>query len=319
MSLFKKPSELEAKPGIVAMIYGQPGCGKSTLACSAPGAVMIDTDGGVMRINGAHQVPTLQVKGWSEIDEAVKEVASEPSIKSVVIDTVGKMLTYMEKDIIKNNPKMGKDDGLLTFQGYGVRKARFSGFVKNLTTTGRNVIFVAHDKEERDGDARIVRPEVGGSATADLMKELDLVGYMEMNGNDRTISFTPTDKYYAKNTCDMPGVIQLPALLDAEGASVKENNFFAKVIENYHKRIEKSLENNRKLEELKGLIDVNAGNIANAEDANNYVAWVNGLEHIYNSKAYAGKALRRKVAELGLKYDKINKVYSDADTNAVEA
>lgn len=64
MSLFKKPSELTAKPGIVAMIYGQPGSGKSTLACSAPGAVMIDTDGGVMRINGAHQVPTLQVESW---------------------------------------------------------------------------------------------------------------------------------------------------------------------------------------------------------------------------------------------------------------
>lgn len=55
MSLFKKPSELEVKPGIVAMVYGSPGSGKSTLACSAPNAVMIDTDGGVMRINGAHR------------------------------------------------------------------------------------------------------------------------------------------------------------------------------------------------------------------------------------------------------------------------
>lgn len=57
MSLFKKPSELEVKPGIVAMVYGSPGSGKSTLACSAPNAVMIDTDGGVMRINGAHRDP----------------------------------------------------------------------------------------------------------------------------------------------------------------------------------------------------------------------------------------------------------------------
>ena len=90
--MFKKPSELQAKPGLVAMIYGQPGSGKSTLACSAPGAVMLDYDGGVNRINGAHQVPTLQIKTWEETGEALKEIKESPEITSVLIDTVGKQL-----------------------------------------------------------------------------------------------------------------------------------------------------------------------------------------------------------------------------------
>lgn len=315
MSLFKKPSELTAKPGIVAMVYGSPGSGKSTLACSAPKAVMIDTDGGVMRINGAHQIPTLQVTKWEEIVEAMDEVKTDKEIESVVIDTVGKMLAYME-EFIKRTATGKKieinKDGSLSLKGYGKRKQMFIDFIKGITTLGKNVIFVGHDKEESRGDETVVRPEVGGSSTQDLMKELDLVGYMEMNGNIRTISFTPTDRFYAKNTCNMPGVIPIPVLIDEKGELKGENKFFADVISNYHKRIAENIENNKKLEELRELIEANAEDIQNAEDANNYVEWVEGLQHVYNSKAIARTALLRRVKELGLKFDKTTKTYKDA-------
>lgn len=319
MSLFKKPSELTAKSGIVAMVYGSPGSGKSTIACSAPNAVMIDTDGGVMRINGAHQVPTLQVTKWEEIVDAMTEVKNDPEISSVIIDTVGKMLNYMEEYIKRT--ASGKRievnrDGSLSLKGYGVRKNMFIDFIKGITTLGKNVIFVGHDKEETRGDETVVRPEVGGSSTNDLMKELDLVGYMEMNGNVRTISFTPTDRYYAKNTCDMPGIIPIPVLINDKGEIIGDNNFFCKVIENYHKRINANIENNRKLEDLRALLEENINNVTNAEEANNYAEWVQGIEHVYNSKAIAGKLLLNKVKELGLKYDKINKKYSDPDGKA---
>lgn len=314
MSLFKKPSELTAKPGIVAMVYGSPGSGKSTLACSAPNAVMIDTDGGVMRINGAHQVPTLQVTKWEEIVEAMKEVREDKEIQSVIIDTVGKMLNYMEEFIKRTSTGKRVEvnrDGTLSLKGYGVRKNMFIDFIKGITTLGKNVIFVGHDKEESRGDETVVRPEVGGSSTNDLMKELDLVGYMEMNGNIRTISFTPTDRYYAKNTCDMPGVIPIPVLINEKGEITGDNNFFGEVIKNYQKRISVNIENNRKLEDLRSLIDANVAEVTDAESANRFCEWVQGLEHVYNSKAIASRAISNKAKELGLKFDKINKVYID--------
>lgn len=319
MSLFKKPSELTAKAGIVAMVYGSPGSGKSTIACSAPNAVMIDTDGGVMRINGAHQVPTLQVTKWEEIVDAMKEVKESAEIQTVIIDTVGKMLNYMEEYIKRTATGKRVEvnrDGTLSLKGYGVRKNMFIDFIKGITTLGKNVIFVGHDKEETRGDETVVRPEVGGSSTNDLMKELDLVGYMEMNGNIRTISFTPTDRYYAKNTCDMPGIIPIPVLINENGEIVGENNFFGKVIDSYHNRINANIENNRKLEDLRLLLEENINNVTNAEEANNYADWVQGLAHVYNSKAIAGKLLLNKVKELGLKYDKINKKYLDPDGKA---
>lgn len=315
MSLFKKPSELTAKPGIVAMVYGSPGSGKSTLACSAPHAVMIDTDGGVMRINGAHQIPTLQVTKWEEIVDAMDEAKQTPEIETVVIDTVGKMLSYMEEYIKRT--ATGKKielnrDGSLSLKGFGKRKNMFIDFINGVTTLGKNVIFVGHDKEEKHGEETVIRPEVGGSSTNDLMKELDLVGYMEMNGNVRTISFTPTDRFYAKNTCDMPGVIPIPVLINEDKEIVGENNFFGKVIENYRHRIQASIESNRKLEDLKELIIANADAVQNADDANNFVTWAKGLDHVYNSLALASRAIANRAKELGLIYDKAAKVYKDA-------
>lgn len=315
MSLFKKPSELQAKPGIVAMVYGSPGSGKSTLACSAPGAVMIDTDGGVMRINGAHQVPTLQVTKWEDVTAAVDELRQSPEVKTLIIDTVGKMVSFIE-DYIKRTAKRGdvKADGSLSLPGYGRRKSIFSEFNKSVTVLGKNILYVGHDKELRDGDSSVVRPDVGSDTlTSELMKDLDLVGYMEISGNKRTISFTPTDRYYAKNTCDMPGAIEVPVLIDEDGNLTGDNNFFGLVIKRYHDRIESNIANNRKLEDLRLLIEGNVGEIKNAEDANRTVEWVNGLDHVYNSKAIAGRLIAARAKELGLKFDKVTKKYSDPD------
>lgn len=315
MSLFKKPSELQTKPGIVAMVYGSPGSGKSTLACSAPGAVMIDTDGGVMRINGAHQVATLQVERWEQIAEAMEELRQSPEVRTVIIDTVGKMVNYIE-DFIKRTARKGdlKADGSLGLQGYGRRKSMFSDFNKSVTVLGKNILYVGHDKEIRDGENTVVRPDVGSDTlTSELMKDLDLVGYMEISGNKRTISFTPSDRYYAKNTCDMGGLIEVPVLIDEKGNLTGDNNFFGTVIRKYHERIEANIANNRKLEDLKGLIEGNVADIHNAEDANRVVEWVNGLEHVYNSKAIAGRLIAAKAKELGLKFDKVEKKYSDPD------
>lgn len=319
MSLFKKPSELNAKPGIVAMIYGQPGSGKSTLGCSAPNAVLIDADGGALRVNGAHMIPTLQVEKWEDIVAAMNEVRNTPQIQSVVIDTVGKMMSYIEEYIIRtaSGKRVEVDrSGGLSLKGFGVRKKIFVDFIKNITTLGKNVIFIAHDKEEKRGDETIIRPEVGGSSAADLMKELDLVGYMELNGNIRTISFTPTDRYYAKNTCDMEGVISPPVLINENKEPVGTNDFMCKVINHYHNRMADSLDKNRKLEELRSLIEVNVAEANDLESVNRTYEWMLGLEHVYNSKAIAWAAILNKAKSLGLVYEKSsNKFVESANTS----
>lgn len=316
MGLIKMPSELEVTPTLTAMVYGQPGLGKTTLACSAPSPVLFDFDGGVNRIHGAHQVPTVQVKSWEEVLSALEEIKNMPEVKSLIIDTAGKMLAFMEDYIKRHNPKMKKVDGSLSLQGYGLRKQMFIQFNKDVRMMGRNIIYVAHEIEQKRDDETTIRPEIGGSSTNDLMKELDLVGYMEAYGKQRTITFDPCQKFYAKNTCNMSGAIPVPTIIDDNGNISGENTFLQTVIDNYHKRLENNKTLTTQYEGLVDLIKANAEDIENAEDANKFCEWIKGLDHVFNSKAVAAQELTKKVNALGLKYDKLNKTYSDPDGEA---
>lgn len=310
MSLIRKPSELEVKQSLSALIYGQPGLGKSTIACSAPNAVLCDFDGGVSRINGAHQVPTVQVHSWEEFLQALEEIKASTEFSTIVIDTVGKMLAYMEDYIKRTDPRKKKADGSLSLQGFGVRKQMFINFIKDCSVMGKHVIFVAHEIEQKRGDETIIRPEVGGSSSNDLIKELDLVGYMEMYGNKRTISFTPCEKYYAKNTCNMAGVVEVPALIDDSGNIIAPNNFMCNVINAFHARLANNIKATAEFENLVTEIKSTCASIESADDANKFVEWVKSLNHVYNSKAVALAELQKRASAVGLTYDKINKQYA---------
>lgn len=307
MSLFKDPSCLEVETTIKALIYGQPGLGKSTLALSAPSPVLLDFDGGIKRVNGAFHCLTLQVKAWDEVIEAMKEDLS--AYKTIVIDTAGKMLDYMTAYIIKQDSKLAQRDGSLSLKGYGVRKTMFISFLSQCSIMGKHLVFVAHEREEKDGDTRIVRPEIGGSSAGDLIKELDLVGYMQAIGTERTISWTPTERHYAKNTCNLPPMQKIPVIIDANGAVTGSNNFLSNVFGSYGEYLKSQ---NAMKEEYRGLIDTITENvelITDEKSANETVKVIGGYPVIWDSKLRAGQLINKKCATLGLKFDKVEKRY----------
>ena len=304
MSLIKKPNEISCKSNLTCMIYGQPGIGKTTLACSAPSPVLLDYDGGVSRINGAHQVDTVQISSWEDTEKALTEIKEAGCYKTIIIDTVGKMLSYMDEFIMRNNPRMKKSDGALSLQGYGMRKAMFKRLINEVSIIGMNIIFVAHDKEDKHGEDVVVRPEVSGSAYQDLMKELDLVGYMMAYGKDRTITFDPDERFYTKNSCNLHGVIRIPVVVDENGEPTNENNFMGYVVGDY---INRQMSNNARAGEYLALLnDINAkvNAIENADDANDFVKWCNSIEHIWQSKQKAAQAISAKAKEIGIKFNK---------------
>ena len=255
MGIIKRPSELSVKNTLSVLIYGQPGIGKTTFGVSAPNAVLFDYDGGVQRINGAHQVATLQPTSWEDTALALTEIQNEmPEVQTIVIDTVGKMLDYMSAYIIKNDAKMAMRDGSLSLKGYGVRKQMFVNFIKQLAIMGKNVVFVAHEREERRGEETFKRPEIGGSSANDLIKELDLVGYMYAVGKERIITFDPAEYYYAKNTCNLPAAIKLPVVVDEKGNGTA-NNAMANIVKSYEGAQVKRQETTAEYESLLAVID----------------------------------------------------------------
>lgn len=309
----RKPHELNVVTTLKALIYGQPGLGKTTFALSAPNPVLLDFDNGVHRVSAEHQKDTLQIESWQDLQDELKAGTFAP-YSTIIIDTAGKMLDYLGVWIINRNPKMGKANGALTLQGYGERKGEFTTFIKTLSTMGKNVIFIAHEKEEKDGDTNYKRPEIGGSSGNDLYKELDLIGYMEAIGKKRTISFLPQEKYYAKNACGLNETIELPEL--KEGTP---NDFFDKhIIQLYQKSLSDRKQKVSEYNDLIAVVDEKIESINDAATANEVIKWAvefNG--HIWGSKVIASQRIKERATQIGLKFNPKSKVYEDAKQPAV--
>lgn len=331
MSLIRKPSQLAPKSTISILIYGAAGMGKSTLACSAPNPILLDTDGGVQRINGAHQVDTVQVSRWEDVvgdemaangtDEnlgALGVIARDEAqglchYDTVIIDTVGKALDFMSDYIIRHNPKMGQRDGSLSLKGYGERKTMFINLIKRLSLMGKNVVFVAHEREEKQDEKIFKRPEIGGSSAGDLIKELDLVGYMTAYGNERIISFDPNEFYIAKNACNLAPNMKVPVVVDrATGSAAGSNNFLSQIIASYEAW---QVEQRKRTTAYEALVNDISNAIDAADSAEDLNALMKGIaqrEAIWNSKLVAFQKMNLRAAKIGAKYDPLSKRYVTA-------
>lgn len=309
-NLIRKPSQIEAKSTLSMLIYGQPGVGKTTLGCSAPNPVLFDYDGGVSRVNGAHQVPTVQIRSWEDTEAALQEIEQTmPEVQTIVIDTVGKMLDYMSSYIIRQDSRMGQRDGSLQLKGYGVRKTMFINFIKRVSVMGKNVVFIAHEKEEKQGDVTVKRPEIGGSSAGDLIKELELVGYVQMHGTTRKIFFNPREEFYAKNTCNLPSDISLTALFDESGAPSAENNYLTRMIGYYKAQQEKRQEQVKAYEKLMENINTALSSAKDADGLNAIKASVDKQPAIFDSIVASRNLLNRKAEALGLVFDTVSSTY----------
>jgi hypothetical protein len=177
------------------LIYGVDGIGKSTLKNMTRGLLSQDFD------EGEHRAPnrqdTVRPSTWDEVEELLENRAMLADYQTLGADTIGRCLDLLAADIITKNPKMGRG-GSLTQNGWGELRTRFKGYKERLERSGKDIVWIAHQKEERDGDKRTVRPDIQGSSLGLVLQTADLVGYMHKDGKDRVISFEPTEQWHAK-------------------------------------------------------------------------------------------------------------------------
>lgn len=176
--------------------FGQPGIGKSSLGYSTRDPLLLDFDGGAHR--AANRRDTLAITTWDDIVELIENKGVLDPYATIVVDTVGRCLDVMTTDIIATIPRLGQN-GNLTQQGWGVLKMRFRTWIAQLRQLGKDVALIAHDKEDKDGDIRVVRPDIVGGSYGEVMKVADFVAYIYMAGKDRTMDFSPSDRWVAKN------------------------------------------------------------------------------------------------------------------------
>lgn len=302
MSLLTKPGDLTESQTFKGLIYGQPGIGKTTLALSAPNPVCIDFDKGMHRVQPQFRVPSLQVDNYKDVIELLNSDEIKP-FDTIVCDTLGKLVDRICDYVASNNPKARQGDGQMTMKGWGEVKVAFQNLLKLLQSKGKSVIFVAHESEEKNGDDTIKRPDCSGSARKDIVKELDFMGYMEMVGNKRTINFSPTDKYYAKNSLGLDHAIEVPD-------TNKGNIFIARdIVKLSNERLAEQAALRDQYDDLIAIIDSNIENLKTTEDVNAYYAEMGKKEVIWDSAFYEKRKLADRVIELEIKFDKETKQF----------
>lgn len=313
MGLIKRSNEISIQRNVKVMVYGQAGTGKTTFALSSPKPLLLDFDNGVKRVNNAHlddSIGIVQVTSWQEILNLLNYQKNDlKEFETIVVDTIGKMIDFIIAYRCNGrNPQI---------QDWGTINNDFKWFTSSLSQLDKNIVFVAHRDTRKEGDSTVYIPALREKNYNNIVTDLDLLGYLEMrneNGQQiRTITFDPTSRNDGKNTCQLPGCLQIPSILDAEGQPTAPNDFIEKnILSRYQAMIEqkeeKVKEYNKLLEEVKTSVE----QITDAQGANHFVNHINDYANYGNSIIlHARDLFIKKVAALKLKYNKESKEYED--------
>ena len=195
MPIIKKNDITPERP-IIIVLYGQPGCGKTSSATTAENPILIDTDRGYDR--AVQRIDTLEARRWQDIDSEIKTIKE---YKTIIVDTAKAMLDdYLSTYAVEQNYKL-KTNALKRF---GQMADDFKMFVNDIRNGGSDIIFICHDKEVQEGDVIKHSPDCTGQSKDLLLRIADQVGYIcKVNGR-RTIIFEPTDCYIGKNVAQIP-------------------------------------------------------------------------------------------------------------------
>lgn len=305
----RQPEEiLGQKKRIRMLIAGYPGIGKTTLALSAPRPLHIDCDFGLDRVEARYRAPFIQPQSY---DELLADLVPENlrDFETLVFDTGGQLLTLMSLWAMKKDPKYGQRDGTLSLKGYGFVGKEFMRLMDYcFYELKKHIVMVFHAVEEKDGDNTRLRIKVEGQTKNNVWEPMDLGGFMEMHGNDRVIGFSNCERYFAKGTRGIKGVMKVPEL-----GPDKPNDFLARLFDQYNKQaadeVRMAEEQKRAYEAVMEKGQAIIAKIEDANTANQAVEEMKQLEHVLTSRQELAYLFSQKVAELNLVLDKKTKQY----------
>ncbi len=308
--MFIKANEVTQNKKFVMLISGSPGIGKTTLALSAPNPILIDLDRGRERVKPQHRKEAIVVQSYDELLTDI-ESAEFKQFETVVIDTGGSLVTYMQDHYKNLDGKYRQRDGSISLKGFGAVKQAFIDLTNQLNTlSNKNVIYIFHTVEEKDKDGNAIQRLMCEGAARNLVwQPCDFGCYMYMQGDSRMLGFTPTETYFAKGCHGITGARKLPTLTDnipndyltkmfaeANANIAAETEFFKADKEAYDKAIEAG----------RALV---AG-VQSLEDIEAFGGNFKHITHALTSEKEIKAMFSEKVKELGYKWDGAKKAYA---------
>lgn len=313
MAIQKPQDVATSEVKIRILIAGFPGIGKSTLGLSAPKPLHIDVDRGISRVMAAHRKDYIQPDTYDVLLEDLQ--GDLTAYETLLFDTGGKLLDLMKAWAIKENPQNGQKDGTLSLKGYGAVGREFNRLMDYaFYDLKKNVVVLFHSKEDKDGDCTKLRILVEGQTKDNVWQPMELGGFVEMIGNKRMIGFSNCERYFAKGTHGIKGLIEIPD--SANSANDFLTRLFEKVNENI--KAESSIFENEKTAYEKVIAEY-APQIdgMTEETIIQTTVLLKNITHALTSEKELKARFVAKLKVLGYKWDKGAKEYVKIPTDSI--
>ena len=188
--IIKKNQSFPERPVIITL-YGTPGVGKTSVACTSNEPILVDCDRGADR--ACFRADTIIAQKWSDVTEQEKEFVN---YKTCVLDTAKAILDdYLMVYVVEKDYALKKNK----LKAYGAIGDEFKTFTNQRRSEASDIVVIAHAKEEKDGDITKYSPDITGQSKDLILRISDQVGYISMINNKRVICFDPTDRTIGKN------------------------------------------------------------------------------------------------------------------------
>lgn len=308
-----KPENMQFKDkNIIMILSGLPGTGKTTLALSAPDVLLIDADEGLARVNPAHRKDASVCKTFDEVRADIQ--AAKGQYKTVVVDTGGALVDMLKQHVIDHpaDYKGGaKTSGGISLQGFGFVKQLFLDFSAELRRNF-NVVFIFHENMTKTDDGVFYELVCEGSARTLVYQPADLAAHLFIQNGQRYLGFTPTEQYSAKSAYGIKGLVPVPELKDGD-----KNDFltrlFAKVRENLEAETAALNKEQQEYEKVMDAARSYCEYVTEPGKVGEAMELIKKLPHVLTSEKECKAMIKKRCEELGIVYDKAQKVYKYKD------
>lgn len=166
----------------LAILVGQPKAGKTTLAASFPESYLLELEpGGGDRVDGRiHDITDL-----ATLRETLKKAVNDPSIKTIVIDSLDVLSDWMEDEIARARGLGSiteRKQGIDGFELWGEYRKRIEALIAYLKASKKLIVLIAHCKEPKlDSGGNLVSPagiNMPGKAGGFVAAQADLIGFV---------------------------------------------------------------------------------------------------------------------------------------------
>mgnify|MGYP003638665902 FL=1 len=144
--------------GLKVLVYGQAGCGKTTLSKTLPKPVVLSAEGGLLSLKDDN-IPYIEIKSMTDLHDAYAWLQDSDEFESVVLDSISEIAEV----VLAHEKKINKDGRA----AYGEMDVQLSEIIRAFRDLDMHVLMTAKLEKQQDEMGRMLYfPSLPGNKTA---------------------------------------------------------------------------------------------------------------------------------------------------------